>query len=73
MRIDLPFELGDDLWWVDSEDNEIRCEKGGIRGVAIRNEKTYIIGVDGEMFELHSQWGCLTKEEAETIRRNLFN
>ena len=77
MRIDVPFEIGDDIYWVDSETGEINCEKGAIQGVAYQNGKIYIIDKDGEMTKLRSQWGCLTREEAENFSKmvaqgNLF-
>lgn len=67
MRIDLPFELGDDLWWIDSETNEACCEKGGIHGVAIYKDKINLIDSCGEQVRLHSDCGCLSKEEAEAL------
>lgn len=67
MRIDLPFEIGDDLWWVSDETNEACCEEGGIRGVAIHEDGIYLIDRNGEQFRLHSDCGCLSREEAEAF------
>ena len=67
MKIDLPFEIGDDLWWVSDETNEACCDKGGICGVAIHKDGIYIIDRGREQTKLHSQYGCLSKEEAEAF------
>lgn len=67
MRIDLPFEIGDDLWWVSDETNEACCEEGGIRGVAIYEGEIYLLDRCGERNKLHSEIGCLSREEAEAF------
>lgn len=72
MKIDLPFEIGDDLWWVSSETMEVECEKGGIHGVAIHEDGVYLIDSCREQTKLHSQYGCLTREEAEAFREQML-
>jgi len=71
MQINLPFEIGDDCWWVDSETLEVNCDKGGITGVAIYADRIELLDLAGEPRPLHSQWGCLTKEEAEAFKEKL--
>lgn len=67
MQINLPFDIGDDLWWVSDETKEVCCEEGGIRGVAIHEDGIYLIDRGREQVKLHSQYGCLTREEAEAF------
>lgn len=67
MQINLPFDIGDDLWWMSDETMEVCCDEGGIRGVAIREDGIYLIDRCGEQTKLHSQYGCLTREEAEAF------
>ena len=67
MQINLPFDIGDDLWWVSDETKEVCCDEGGIRGVAIHEDGIYLIDRCREQVKLHSQYGCLTREEAEVF------
>lgn len=71
--VKLPCAIGSDCWWVDNETLEVRCEKGGITGFVILKDKILALDSAGERVELHSQWCCLSKEEAETIREKLLN
>ena len=68
----LPCPIGADLWWVSSETLAVECEKGGITGFVVRENQ--ILGLDkaGETFEIHGQWGCLTRDEAEAFREKLL-
>ena len=72
MLIELPFEIGDDLWWVSEETMEVCCEKAGIHGVAIYKDRICIIDQCGEQARLHTDCACLTREEAEAIRDGLL-
>lgn len=65
---ELPCKPGDDIWLVDSETMEVYCEKGGISAVVVCKDGFYILDSVGERRELHGQWGCLTREEAEAFR-----
>ena len=68
----LPCPIGSDFWWVDDDTMEVKCEKGGITGFVIRESGILALDKCGEPFELHSEWGCLTKEEAEAIRDKML-
>ena len=68
----LPCPIGSDCWWVFSETMEVECEKGGVTGFVIRENGITALDKAGEQFELHSQWGCLTKEEAEAFREAML-
>ena len=67
MQINLPFDIGDDLWWASEETMEVCCDEGGICGVAIHDDGVYLIDRCREQVKLHSRYGCLTKEEAEAF------
>lgn len=71
--ITLPCKPGDDCWWVNSQTLEVSCDKGGIKGLAIYEDRIEIIDLAGEPRELHGQWGCLSREEAEAFRARLLN
>ena len=71
MHIELPCNPGDDLWVVDSDTMEVYCEKGGISAVAFDKDGIYVLDSVGERRELHGQFACLTKEEAEALKNNM--
>ena len=64
----LPFKPGDDIWWIDSDTMEVRCEKNGIDAVAIYADRIEMIDKAGELWSLGEQWFFLTKEDAEDFR-----
>lgn len=68
----LPCPIGSDIWWVDDETLEVKLEEGGVTGFIIRERDILALDKAGEAFELGSQWGCLTREEAEAIREQLL-
>lgn len=73
MNIEFPCKPGDDIWLVDNDTMEVYCEKGGISGVVVYKDGFAILDSIGELRELHSQCGCLTREEAEAFRDKLLN
>lgn len=68
----LPCPIGSDFWWVSSETLEVNYEKGGIKGFVILEDEILALDTAGERMELHSQWCCLSKEEAEAFRDKLL-
>ena len=70
--VDIPCKPGTDCWWVDSETMEVQYEKGGITGFVVLEGKILALDTAGERMEIHSQWCCLTKEEAEAFREKLL-
>ena len=68
----LPYPIGSDIWWVSSETLEVQCDKGGITGFVVLEDKILALDKAGERNELHSQWCCLTREEAEAFREKLL-
>ena len=69
----LPCPIGSDYWWVDSETKEVKCEKGGITGFVILKDKILALDLVGESMEIHSQWCCLSEEEAVAFREKLMH
>lgn len=70
--ITLPCPIGSDCWWVSSETLEVECEEGGITGFVILEGEILALDKAGERMEIHSQWCCLSREEAEAIREQLL-
>jgi hypothetical protein len=70
--VNLPCPIGSDYWWVSSETRKVEFEKGGITGFVVLEDKILALDSSGERMDLHSRWCCLTKEEAEAFRKELF-
>lgn len=68
----LPCPIGSDIWWVDDETLEVKLEEGGVTGFVILKNEILALDKTGERNELHSQWCCLSREEAESIREQLL-
>ena len=68
----LPCPIGSDYWYVSSETLEVECEKGGITGFVILKDKILALDLMSERMELHTQWCCLSREEAEAFRERLI-
>ena len=71
--VDLPCKPGSDCWYVDHETMEVMCEKGGITGFVILNDKIFALDLSSERMEPHSQWCCFSQEEAEAFREKMLN
>ena len=72
LTVELPCPIGSDIWWVSSENLEVNYEEGGITGFVVLEDKILALDRSGERMELHSQWCCLTREEAEAFREKLL-
>lgn len=49
----LPFKPGDDMWYVCEESLEIKCEKGGIAGIAFMADgEIKMVNRDGLVFSI---------------------
>lgn len=59
-----PCKAGDDIWWVDEENGNIDCEKGGIKGV-VYNGKTFEVLTEAGVEPIGTQYCNLSREEAE--------
>ena len=68
----LPCPIGSDCWWVSSETLEVECEKGGITGFTVLKDEILALDLSGNPMKMHSQWCCLTREEAEAFREKLL-
>lgn len=67
--IELPCAVGDDVYWIDSRDNTIQCEKNGIKGVAYYGGNRFKVITTDETIpeEIGTCWCCLSQEEAEIL------
>ena len=68
----LPCPIGSDWWYVDPDTLEVGCEKGGITGFVVLKDKILALDSCGERMEIHNEWCCLSREEAEAIREKLL-
>ena len=61
----LPCRVGSDIYWID-DDNEVKCQKNGVRGIVIRKDKILIEDTDGCIDEIGTKYCYLSKEAAES-------
>ena len=68
-----PCKVGDDVYWIDSDTNEIRCVKNDIKAVCyFGNDNFKVITKDENIPEdIGTRWCLLTKEEAEEKLKEL--
>jgi hypothetical protein len=62
-----PCKVGDDIYWIDSDTNEIKCAKKDIKAVCYYGNNDFKIITQDESSpeDIGTQWCYLTKEEAE--------
>ena len=71
--ITFPCPIGSDYWYVEPEELNVVQVKGGIRGFAFHDGKTLaLVDPSLDLLELHDQWCCLSRDEAESIREKLL-
>ena len=69
----LPFKPGNDLWCIDDDTCEIKCEKGGIAGVAIMADgEIRMVGNDGYAYPIGDCDCYPTYEMALTRQKELL-
>ena len=64
--VEVPCKIGADLWWIDDEPPFIKCEKGGVKGIAILPEGIRIITEQGDLEEIGTRYCYLTRKDAES-------
>ena len=65
-----PCKVGDDIWWVDEEKNDIACEKGGIKAV-VYNGKTFEVLTEAGVEPIGTKYCNLSREEAEAALKGV--
>ena len=65
--VTLPCDFSADIWWVDEEEMTVKCDHNGVTGFLVKQDKVLPLGKCGEPFELGTECGCLTREEAIQI------
>lgn len=63
----LPCKVGDDIYWIDAETNEIHLAKADIKAVCYYGDGEFklVCGSEKEPEEIGTKWCMLTREEAE--------
>ena len=61
----LPCKIGDDIWWIDSENYSVECEKNGVTGFIIKKDEILIRDRTGGEDRIGTQYCYLSKEDAE--------
>lgn len=62
----MPCKVGDDVYWIDPENEVVEKQEGGIRAVCYYDNGKFkvIADKDGLPEDLHTDWCMLTEEEA---------
>ena len=62
-----PCKVGDDIYWIDDEENVVMCAKGDVKAVCYYGDGKFKIISRGETEpeSIGTQWCMLTKEESE--------
>ena len=70
-----PCKVGDDIYWIDSDTNEIKCQKNGIKAVCYFGDDNFkIISKDENTPEdIGTRWCMFTKEEVEKVLKERNN
>ena len=68
-----PCKVGGDVYWIDTETNEINCAKNDIKAVCYYGEDRFKVIVQDECTpeEIGTKWCLLTKEQAEQALRGM--
>ena len=61
-----PCKCGDDVWWIDRENQTVHCAHNDIVGIAYYGNGRFRVVTKGtdEPEELHTDWCMLTEKEA---------
>lgn len=59
-----PCKAGDDIWWINENNGEIECVKGGIKAV-VYNGETFEVLTEAGVEPIGTRLCMLSREEAE--------
>ena len=64
--VELPCKVGDNIYWINDEENCVSVHKNGIKGIVVRNGGFAIEDTDGYIDIAGTKYCYLTREEAES-------
>ena len=64
--VELPCKVGDNIYWINDEENCVSVHKNGIKGIVVRNGGFAIEDTDGYIDIAGTKYCYLTREEADT-------
>ena len=62
--VELPCKVGNDIYWINDEENSVSVQKNGIRGILVRKDGFAIEDTDGFIDIAGTKYCYLTREEA---------
>ena len=62
--VELPCNVGDNIYWINDEENCVSVHKNGIRGILVRKDGFAIEDTDGCIDVAGTKYCYLTREEA---------
>lgn len=63
--VELPCDIGSDVWWIDEEKNSIECAKNGVAGILINSDGVFVMDQGGCTDRINTQYCYLSEEEAQ--------
>ena len=69
----LPCKVGDNIYWINDEENCVSVQKNGIRGILVRKDGFAIEDTDGYIDISGTKYCYLTREAAEAALKEQTN
>lgn len=63
--VELPCKPDDDLYWYCEDENAVKCQKHGIKGVIVTKQGFSVLDTDKHVDNIGTQWSCLTAQECK--------
>ena len=63
--VELPCEIGADVWWIDEETQTVQCHKNGVYDIIVKSDGVFVMYSAECIDKIGTKWCYLTKEDAE--------
>lgn len=71
--VELPCEIGADVWWINEETNTVECHEKGVYGVLVKSDGVFVMDESGCLDKVGTKWCYLSKEAAEKALKERMN
>lgn len=61
--VELPCKPEDDLYWYCEDENAVKCQKHGIKGVIVLQDGFAVLDTDRSIDPIGTKYACLTAQE----------
>ena len=63
--VELPCEIGSDVWWINEETNTVERHEKGVYGILVKSDGVFVMDEAGCLDKIGTKWCYLSKEAAE--------